>query len=125
MSTDNRRKYLTILKMVFSDDPAVDAPIAQRAIALLDEKQREEFTAFHQVVGGMFAIIKREIDVVVEGLSEDFSDPDPRKWDMGDWGTFELAITGNKYEQVIRAYAHQQDNIRLIWNEIDNRLDLD
>ncbi len=124
MSTDNRRKYLQILKMVFSDDPAVDVPIATRAIALLDEEQREEFMKFHAVIGGLFTFIKEEIDLVVAGLSEDFSDEDPRKWDMGDWGTFELAITGNKFEEIIRAYAHGKDNIKLIWKEIDSRLDL-
>lgn len=122
--TDNRRKYLPILKMLGSDDPAVDVPIATRAMALFTEKEQEEFFAFRVDVGHIFLEFHEELDQAVADLSDDFSNEDPRKWDMGDWATFEVAVTGHKWEEIIRSYAHQQPNIHLVWAEIEQRLDL-
>lgn len=124
MSTEAKQKFLSILRMMYSDDPAVDQPIAQRALKAMDDTMREQFVAFQIDVGNIFIEVKEEIDAEVEDLSDDFSDPDPRKWTMADWGEFELAVTGNKYEEIIRAYAHQQENIHLLWKEIEQRLDL-
>jgi hypothetical protein len=122
--TDNRRKYLTILQKLYSDDPVVDGPIAYRAMQLLTPAEQEEFSAFQVDVGNIFVEFKEELDNDVQDLSDKFSHEDPRKWDMGDWATFELAITGHKWEEIIRAYAHGKQNIDLIWKEIENRLDL-
>jgi predicted DNA-binding helix-hairpin-helix protein len=124
VSTEARQKFLPILRMMYSADPAVDHPIAQRALKQMDETQLEQFKDFQIDVGNLFIEFKEELDAEVEELSDDFSDPDPRKWSMGDWGTFEIAVTGSKYEEIIRAYAHGKENIHLIWKEIEQRLDL-
>lgn len=121
--TDNRRKHLTIVKNMYSGDTILQS-MAIKACDKMEDKERVAFATFQVDVGNIFVELKEELDEAVEGLSEDFSDGDPRKWSMDDWLTFEVAVTGHKYEEIIRLYANGQPNIHLIWQELENRLSL-
>lgn len=123
MSTDNRRKHLVILKDMYSGD-TVRIEMAHRALAFIEDAEREQFDAFQKTVGDIFITVKDELSDAVADLGDDYSDPDPRKWNAADWAIFELAINGHKYEAILRTYAAGLPNIHLIWKEIDSRLEL-
>lgn len=122
--TDNRRKHLTILKNMYSGD-TVQIEMAHRALEQIEPEERKQFLQFQRDVGNVFLEVREELDQALEDLGDYCpEETDPRKWDAADWATFEIAIAGHKYEQILRTYAAQLPNIHLIWKEIDSRLDL-
>lgn len=122
--TDNRRKYLVILKDMYSGDQ-VRIEMAHRALQFIEGEEREAFEAFQRDVGNVFIEVKEELDQALDDLADHCpEETDPRKWNAVDWAVFELAIAGHKYETILRTYAAQLPNIHLIWKEIDSRLDL-
>ena len=108
---------------MYSGD-TVRAGSALRACEFMQPKERVAFATFQVDVGNLFLELKDELDEAVANLGDDFSDPDPRKWDMDDWLTFEVAVKGHKYEEIIRRYGSGEQNIDLIWKELSNRLHL-
>lgn len=122
--TDNRRKYLVILKDMYSGDQ-VRIEMAHRALGFLSEEERATFDQFQKDVGAVFMEVREELDKSLEELADVCpEETDPRKWNAVDWAVFELAIAGHKYETILRTYAAQLPNIHLIWKEIDTRLEL-
>lgn len=121
--TDNRAKHLEIVKNLYSGDTVL-AGSAIRACEFMEEAEIDEFGNFQTEVGNLFVDLHTELDEAVANLGDDFTDPDPRKWDMDDWLTFEVAIKGHKYEEIIRRYAGGKQNIDLIWKELSNRLNI-
>ena len=122
--TDNRRKHLEILKNMYSGD-RVRIEMAHRALSFVEGDERDAFNAFQVDVGNVFIEVKEELDQVLEDLADRCpEETDPRKWNAADWAVFELAITGHKYERILRTYAAGLPNIDLIWAEIDGRIDL-
>lgn len=123
IQTDNRRKHLEILKNMYSGD-RVRIEMAHRALNLIEEDERTAFDSFQREVGNVYLEVTKDVVEVIEGLGDNFSDEDPRKWNAADWAVLELAINGHKYENIIRTYAAGLPNLQLIWKEIDQRLDL-
>jgi hypothetical protein len=122
VEVDNRRKYLTILKNLYSGDRTL-VSMAGRAKAKFEEAEHEAFNAFQVDVGALFLDLKEELDQGIEDLGE-FSDPDPAKWDFDDWFQFQNAIAGHKFEEIYHLMATRQPNVHLIWTELENRLDI-
>ena len=124
MSTDNRKKHLTILKNMYSGDQIM-LEAAHKALAPMEEEEREQFNQFQVDVGNIFIEVREELDQAIDDIADVCPDEtDPRKWNAVDWAVFELAIAGHKYEEILRTYAACLPNIHLIWKEIDTRLDL-
>lgn len=122
--TDNRRKHLTILQNLYSGDRVL-VGMAKRATDKFEEGEQEVFNAFQFDVGAMFLELKEELDQGLEDIADYCpEETDPRKWDDDDWVDFEVAIVGHKFEDIYRTMAKGQENIHLIWQELENRLDL-
>lgn len=122
IAEDNRRKYLTILQNLYSGDKTL-IDMAKRAQGKFEEGEQEAFNAFAIDVGNMFIELKEELDQGLEDIADYCpEETDPRKWDIGDWATFEIAVAGHKFEDIYRTMAKCEDNINLIWAVIEDRL---
>jgi len=118
--TVDKRKFLTILKNLYSGETAT-INAARKAQTLFEEGEQEVFNAFAFDVGALFIELKEELDAGLEELG-DFSDPDPRKWDDGDWVDFFAATNGHRFEEIYDTMALGKPNIDLIWGELENRI---
>lgn len=119
-----QQKYLLLLKTLY--DPKAgrqEKESVSKALAELTETEQVEFNDFQHVVGEHFLKIREELDKGLDDLADAFPDEsDPRKWDVGDWMRFGMAIEGHKYQELYSTYANQQPNIHLMWAEIESRL---
>jgi len=119
-----QQKYLLLLKTLY--DPTAgdqDRFAVGRAIHALTETEQVDFNNFQHYVGEHFLKIKEELDKGLDELADEFpEETDPRKWDVGDWYLFDVAVAGHKYENLYRTYAMQQPNIHLMWEEIEKRI---
>lgn len=119
-----KESHLAILKTLYGAgaDNVVRAT-ATKAIERMEEKEKEEFSAFQKLVGDTYIQLMEDLDTGLEELADACPhEPDPRKWDLSDWVTFDLAVFGHKYEELYRTMAKQESNIQLVWKEIENRL---
>lgn len=122
--SDNRAKHLTILKNLYSGDRVLIGAAA-RSQKLFEEGEQEAFNAFQIDVGNLFLELKDELDQGLEDLADLHpEETDPRKWTGADWHMFEDSIKGHKFEDIYRTMAHGQQNINLIWDVIEDRLNL-
>ena len=119
-----KESHLAILKTLYgAGADNVVRGTAGKAIERMEESEQKEFSAFQQLVGELFIELMEELDKGLEDLADACPhEPDPRKWDLSDWVTFELAIFGHKYEELYRTYAKQEENKHLVWKEIEARL---
>jgi hypothetical protein len=97
-------------------------PSAQVGLKALTEEQKALFDQFMFDAGAIFLEVKDELDQAIDALGDDFSDPDPRKWDRRDWISFETRVKGHNYEEILTKYAKGENNMDLIWGEIASRL---
>lgn len=120
----NKAKYVTMLKVMYSDLPQqAELDAVNKAIHELTETEQVEFNNFQHTVGEVFLKVREELDAGLEEMAGHFPDEtDPRKWDIGEWYMFDLAIAGHKYEELYRTYAEQKPNLHLMWKEIETRL---
>lgn len=122
--TDNRRKHLTILKNLYSGD-SVLVGMAGRAQNKFEEPEQEAFTAFQVDVGALFLELKDELDQGLEDMADVFpEETDPRKWGFDEWLQFEVAVKDHEFEEIYRTMAKCEDNIRLVWDVIEDRLNI-
>lgn len=119
---DNRRKYLTILKGLYSGD-RVQIEMSGKSMQFFEPEEQEAFSTFQFDVGNLFVELKEELDKYLEAIADYCpEEPDPRKWGPADWAEFDLAVAGYKYEDILRTYAAGIPNIHLIWAVIEDRL---
>lgn len=119
-----KASHLAILKTLYgAGADNVVRNTAGNAIGRMDEEETKEFEATQKIVGDIFIELMEELDEGLEELADACPhEPDPREWDLSDWMTFELAISGHKYEEFYRTYATQENNIHLVWKEIEERI---
>lgn len=117
MSYPNKSKFIAIYKAAQSGHPS-----AEVGINSLNEEQKAQFAQFQVDAGNIFLELKDELDEAIESLGDDFSDPDPRKWDKFDWIKFEARVKGHNFEEILTKYANGENNMPLIWEEIERRL---
>jgi len=121
--TVDKRKFLTILKNLSSGD-AVLVAAASRSTNLFEDEEREAFTQFQVDVGALFLELKEELDQGLEDMADSFpEETDPRKWDVIEWSVFHKAAFGHKFYEIYRTMAQCKDNIDLIWDVIEDRID--
>lgn len=120
----SEQKYLLLLKTMY--DPTAgkqELAAVGKAIAELSETEQVDFNNFQHKVGEVFLQIQADLDKGLEEMADDFPDEtDPRKWDVGDWMRFGMAIEGHKFQEFYSTYANQQPNLHLVWKEITDRL---
>jgi hypothetical protein len=97
-------------------------PSAQAGLKSLDEEQKKAFDQFVFDAGAIWLEIKDELDAVIESLGDDFSHEDPRNWDGQDWQAFYARIEDHPFEELLTKYAKGENNMPLIWEEIERRL---
>lgn len=118
MAYPNKSKFIALYRAMQSDHPSADVTLKS-----LDEDQKKLFFGkFMMDAGNAFLEIKDELDRAIGEMGDDFSSEDPRKWDSLDWGIFNAAVTGHRYETILRYYAAGRPNMHLIWGEIESRL---
>lgn len=123
IAEDNRRKHLTILKNLYSNDRVL-VGMARKAMQKLEEEEQDAFTAFQVDVGNLFLELKDELDQGLEDLADVHpEETDPRKWGFDDWLMFETSIKGHKFEEIYRTMAKGEPNINLVWKEIESRIE--
>lgn len=120
----NKAKYVAMLKVLYAGNAGKqELEAVSKAIAELTETEQVEFNNFQHTVGEHFLKVREELDEGLEVMADEFpEETDPRKWDVGDWYLFDVAVAGHKYEHLYRTYAMQQPNIHLVWKEIESRL---
>ena len=122
--TVDKRKFLTILKNLYSGDRVL-VSMGQRAQTFFEDEDREAFQQFQVDVGALFIELKEELDQGLEELADVHpEEPDPRKWDVGDWLQFHQVTEGHRFYEIYSTMAQGQPNINLIWDVIEDRLDL-
>ena len=97
-------------------------PSAEVGLKSLDEEQKPLFDQFVFDAGAIFLEIKDELDEAIEGLGDNFSDEDPRKWTALDWWEFYAGIEDHPLKEILIKYAKGENNLVLIWKELENRL---
>lgn len=123
MTQIDKRKFLTILKNLYSGD-AVLVGMAGRAQNVFEDKEKVAFATFQIDVGALFIELKDELDQGLEELADLHpEEPDPRKWDFADWFQFEQATQGHKFYEIYKTMAKCEDNINLVWDEIEARIE--
>lgn len=122
--TDNRAKHLTILQNLYSGDRVL-IESAARSRKFFEDGEQEAFDAFQVDVGNVFLELKDELDQGLEDLADVHpEETDPRKWTAAEWKMFEDSIVGHEFQEIYRTMAHGQPNIHLIWEVIEDRLNL-
>lgn len=119
---DNRRKHLTILQNLYSNDRVL-VSMAKKAAQKMDDTEHATFDAFQYDVGALFLELKDELDKGLEDLADVHpEETDPSKWGFEEWFQFENSIAGHKFEEIYRTMAKGEPNIGLIWGELENRI---
>ena len=120
--TVDKRKFLTILKNLYSGETAT-INAARKAQTLMEDKEAVAFATFQIDVGALFLELKEELDQGLEELAPVHpEEPDPRKWDVGDWYQFHLTTQDHEFYEIYRTMAKGEPNIDLIWKELENRI---
>lgn len=117
MTYPNKTKFIALYRAMQTGHPS-----AQVGLKALTEEQKTLFDQFMFDAGAIFLEVKDELDQAIDALGDDFSDPDPRKWDDGDWVEFFCRVDGHEYEEILTKYAKGENNMDLIWGEIQSRL---
>lgn len=117
MSYPNKSKFIALYRAMQTNHPS-----AQVGLKSLDEHQKKLFDQFVFDAGAIFLEVKDELDEAVAGLGDNFSDPDPRKWDALDWWEFYAGIEDHPHKEILIKFAKDEPNLDLIWKEIENRL---
>ena len=121
--TVDKRKFLTILKNLYSEDRVL-VGMGQRAQKLFEEEEHEAFQQFQVDVGAIFLELKDELDQGLEDLAPVHpEEPDPRKWDLADLALFHEVTKSHKFYEIYRTMVTGQPNIDLIWEELEARID--
>ena len=121
--TVDKRKFLTILKNLYSGETAT-INAARKAQEQFEEGEQEAFNQFQIDVGALFLELKEELDQGLEDMADSFpEETDPRKWDVIEWSVFHKAAFGHKFYEIYRTMAQCKDNIDLIWDVIEDRID--
>lgn len=124
MSDFDKRKHLTILKALYSGR-RLEIESAHKAQKLFEEGEPEVFWQFQIDVGNLFVELKEELDKKLEDIADYCPEEiDPRKWTGPEWQMFEAAIEGYEFENILRTYASGVENIKLIWEVIEDRLNV-
>jgi len=119
----DKRKFLTILKNLYSGETAT-INAARKAQEQFEDGEQEAFNQFQIDVGALFLELKEELDQGLEDMADAFPDEtDPRKWDVIEWSTFHKAAFGHKFYEIYSTMAQGKPNIDLIWGELENRID--
>ena len=117
MTYPNKSKFISLYRAAQSGHPS-----AEVGLKSLDEEQKKLFDQFVFDAGAIFLEIRDELDAVIDGLGDDFTDSDPRNWTGVDWQAFRAGIEGHRYEEILSLYAEGKPNIHLLWGEIESRL---
>lgn len=117
MTYPNKAKYIAIYKAAQSGHPS-----AEVGLKSLSEEQRQQFAQFQVDAGNAFLEIKDELDRAIGELGDVFSSEDPRKWTADDWWEFNAGVRDHPYEEILTKYAKGENNMSLIWGEIESRL---
>ena len=117
MTYPNKSKFIAIYKSMQSGHPS-----AEVGLKSLDEEQKKLFDQFVFDAGALFLELKDELDQAIDCLGDDFSDSDPRNWNGVDWQAFYARIEGHPYEEILTKYAKGENNMALIWEEIERLL---
>lgn len=117
MTYPNKSKFIAIYKAAQAGHPSADVGLKS-----LSGEQQAQFAQFQVDAGNAFLEIKDELDEAIDALGDDFSDPDPRKWTALDWWEFYAGVEDHPYKEILTKYAKGENNMPLIWEEIERRL---
>ena len=117
MTYPNKSKFVALYRAAQSGHPS-----AEVGLKSLDEEQKKLFDQFVFDAGALFIELKDELDQAIECLGDDFSHEDPRNWTEDDWNTFYGRVEGHPYEEILTKYAKGENNMALIWEEIERLL---
>jgi hypothetical protein len=121
--TVDKRKFLTILKNLYSGETAT-INAARKAQELMEDKEAVAFATFQFDVGALFIELKEELDQGLEDLAPVHpEEPDPRKWDFSDWFQFEQTTKDHPFYEIYKTMGKGEANINLIWDVIEDRID--
>ena len=117
MSYPNKSRFIALYRAMQSEHPTAKAQYDS-----LTEVMRVDFDNFVFDAGAIFLEIKDELDEAIEGLGDNFSDEDPRKWNALDWWEFYAGIEDHPLKEILIKYAKGENNLPLIWKELEARL---
>lgn len=122
----NTQKHLTLLKVMYSPKSTRAELLAVQKATSSDqmtETEQVEFADFMHRVGNLHIELNHEMDLELTRMADSFpNETDPRKWDASDWLVFDMAVDGHPFQAIYTTYAKQEDNLHLIWAEIESRL---
>jgi hypothetical protein len=118
------QKHIALIRTLYAPAAnATDQKMVANAIGRMDEAEQQQFAEFQKAAGDAFIALQEDLDSELERLADQFPDePDPRKWKLADWVTFDLAVFGHEYEELWRTYASQKPNTHLVWEKVLERL---